>query len=211
MPPRIPDNTRVKLRDGISPEAYEGFGLAGNEGWVRKHQSDRYGPEQVFIQWDKDHWAYNGAQDKWTWEDHFDIVEEPMTDQTPTRSEQLTDLMGAFTASLLEIVGDDSPAPPQADVPPAPEAGQEQPPSYGDILKSAIKASADAESFFVIAIRKDDNEGVIYPLVYHASQTPEASLIAQLQLSHVASSFHAKLVGEALQAVSEPDEDESGD
>lgn len=198
MTTRIPNNARVKLRDGIGPEFYNGFGLAGNEGWIRKHDDEGFGIIRVYIEWDKDHWAYNGAPDKWTWEEHFDIVEDAMSDKNNSKQEQLNTLLGAFGDSLLEIFGEGEASDPE--IPEAPNSLEEiEEPSYEDILKAAFTATVDAEAFFVIAMRKNDEERSIFPLVYHASRTPSASLIAQLQLSHVAANFHGKIIGEALQ------------
>lgn len=208
MPPRIPDNTRVKLRDGIGPEFYNGFALPGNEGWIRKHaETDRYGLERVFIEWDKDHWSYNGAPDRWTWEEHFDIVEDKMSDQSDDKREKLNTLLGAFADSLADILEDEPTS--SAKVPQAPKdilSGgdeKEDEPSYEEILKEGVQAAFTGEAFFVIALRKDEDREILFPLVYHASKSPESSLIAQLQLSHVASSFHGNLVGQTLQKLVE--------
>lgn len=203
--PRIPDNTRVKLKDGISPDFYDGFGLPGNEGWIRQHKAvDRYGPHQVFIQWDHDHWSYNGAQDRWTWEDHFDIVEG--TPMNETKQDQIRALVGAFGDSLIEIAAGDPEPPADVQVPeaPKPTGSKDEEPSYDEVLDAATKTASDAEAFFVLAIRKEVNEetqeGLIYPVAYHASQNTRASLLAQMQLSKLAASFQERLVMQTMQS-----------
>src|SRR5271165_7482108 len=81
---RIPLNSRVSLRDGIDSDLYRGYSCTGNEGWIRNHRTDEHGYFQVLIEWDHDHWAYNGAPNCWTWEDHFDLVEEPKMPEMPS-------------------------------------------------------------------------------------------------------------------------------
>src|SRR5271170_1972050 len=103
---RLPIDSRVRLRDGIDPSLYKGFSCTGNEGWVRDHRADEHGYPQVMVEWDHDHWAYNGAPNCWTWENHFDLVEEPMSEQpqNPTLADLLT--MAAQAASDLEARAD---------------------------------------------------------------------------------------------------------
>ena len=73
---RFKINTRVRLREGIDPAFFDGLSRVGNEGWVRRRKRDRYGYPEVLIEWDADHWAYNGQPDCWTMEGQFEAAEE---------------------------------------------------------------------------------------------------------------------------------------
>jgi hypothetical protein len=81
---KVHENERVKLKsDG--QDALYAFACAGSEGWVRKLDHDKLGYPMIFVEWDKDHWAYNGEPDKWVMEAHFDKIEdENKMAETPT-------------------------------------------------------------------------------------------------------------------------------
>src|SRR3954466_5189582 len=76
---KVHENERVKLKsDG--QDALYAFACAGSEGWVRNLDHDKLGYPMVYIEWDKDHWAYNGEPDRWAFEAHFDKVDNKMSD-----------------------------------------------------------------------------------------------------------------------------------
>jgi hypothetical protein len=74
-PFKIPLEKRVRLkgdRADIYPRAY-----GGAEAIVKKHSVDPIGGyPMVYVEWDKKHWTYQGERDMWTFEDHFDVVED---------------------------------------------------------------------------------------------------------------------------------------
>src|SRR4051794_22950181 len=78
-----PDDGRVKLK-GDRTEVYE-LARAGAEGWVRDRRYDPLDPSggirMVFVEWDSDHWGYNQQPNMWTFEDHFEPIEETMSDE----------------------------------------------------------------------------------------------------------------------------------
>src|SRR5256885_1869865 len=94
--PKIPDGARVRLKDDVNTQMYGEFSRSGNEGWIRKHKEDKYGYQHVWIQWDPDHWAYNGAPNGWTWEDHFEIVEKSMSDRKDPLEKEIAGIASAF-------------------------------------------------------------------------------------------------------------------
>src|SRR5881628_1363731 len=79
MMTKIPLNARVALKDGAD-NVYI-YALAGTEGWVRGFKTDAEGFELVKIEWDKEHWRYNGQPDGWTFADHFYVVGPPSPPQ----------------------------------------------------------------------------------------------------------------------------------
>ena len=111
---RFKANARVRLREGVDPGFYNGFSRVGNEGWVRKRKLDKYGYPQVLVEWDKDHWAYNGQPDGWTWEGHFEIAEDANMSETPDknqRDEALQTLAETFVKGVVSIIdGGEGPA-----------------------------------------------------------------------------------------------------
>lgn len=79
----LPIGTYVELIPGR--ETVYQHAVAGSRGWVRAVEVDEYDFEKVFIEWDKDHWRYDGELDMWTFADHFmpaskdpDLTEEEL-------------------------------------------------------------------------------------------------------------------------------------
>src|SRR3954462_1476071 len=71
----IPLHSRVALKPGAD-EIYT-HAFVGSEGWVRAIKKDADGFEMVNVEWDKDHWRFNGQPDGWTFSDHFDVIGPP--------------------------------------------------------------------------------------------------------------------------------------
>lgn len=67
-----PKNSYVELRDGCD-DVYE-LAWSGTRGWIRDLDVDEDGFEKVFVEWDKDHWRYDGEPDGWTYASHFKPV-----------------------------------------------------------------------------------------------------------------------------------------
>ena len=71
----------ISLQKGMKVELVPGAetvyprALAGMQGIVRGTKDDDFGFPQAFIEWDKNHWRYNGEQDGWTFASHFRPVE----------------------------------------------------------------------------------------------------------------------------------------
>lgn len=227
---QISDNARVKLRDGVSPNFYGGFGLPGHEGWIREHREEKYGYPQVLIEWDKDHWAYNGQPDGWTWEGHFELVEEQVMGQDKQDiQEALRGLALRFADDIASAIdGEKEPegvtkVRVQSEPPTEPEdgpisevwdisrndEGDQKELSYGETLEEAMRSASDAEGFMLIAVKKISQGGVavLAPVAYHAANDLKASLLCHLQMSHLASGFTDRMVNDVLIGVYENDEE----
>src|SRR5271169_6004254 len=105
---RFKVNTRVRLRDGVDSVFFGGYSRSGNEGWIRKRKRDRYGFPEVLVEWDKDHWNYNGQPDCWSMEGQFEaakeiIMEVPNPNQS--RDEKVRDLTEKFIGALFGALG----------------------------------------------------------------------------------------------------------
>lgn len=217
---QFPVKTRVRLRDGIDPSLYNGFSRVGNEGWIRKRKRDKYGYPQVFIQWDKDHWAYNGQEDGWTWEGHFEAVEEtPVAEAAqPTNSnaeEQVRAITENFVKSIFSVLGSEPQAASEEPEPATEEPEEDQEDKWAGLAAETSEAIAQAPAYLTIALDYVEHDGappMVIPRVFHASRTPEYALIVQSQLAHVLSSLQDQTIAGYLELTQQAKEstDESG-
>lgn len=76
----LPDGTYVELKAGCD-EVYT-LAPAGSRGTIRFAETDEYGFDKVYIEWDQEHWRFNGEPDGWTYASHFKPVSpvEPVED-----------------------------------------------------------------------------------------------------------------------------------
>jgi hypothetical protein len=210
--PLFPDNVRVKLRDGVNPNFYGGYGLPGNEGWIRRHHAEEYGFQRVLIEWDKDHWSYNGAENGWTWENHFELVEDEMSNEN--QDEALANLGANFAKEVAKIVQSDTDANKVEDSVPSGKGISEvidaeraeanentKGLSFDQTLRLAHDAAGQADAFILIAVKKRQLvEGVetILPVIYHAADDLQSSLVCNMQVGHWMSNFTDRLAEEKL-------------
>jgi hypothetical protein len=197
---RFAANTRVRLREGVDPGIYNGYSRVGNEGWIRKRKRDKYGYPQVLIEWDKDHWAYNGQEDGWTWEGHFDSVEETEMSERESNPEfenQIRGVTEVFIKGLMSVV-----AAQQGN-----EVAEVEEPTINEDdwqtqANQAAEAVACAPAYIVITLEQVSPSGttpIVVPRVFNAAREPELALIAQSQLSHLVSSLQDKVIADILQ------------
>lgn len=173
---RIPLNSRVSLRDGLDPNLYNGFGVVGSQGWIKKHKVDEFGYPHVYIQWDKDHWAYNGAPDGWTWEDHFNVVEVNMKDNKDKElATRLLDMLREYSSEDEEVTSDEDAA---------------------EDFVQAQQMLEDADSFVLVTAHRM-RDGVRLRGANHFDST-ESELVICLQLAAIGASNYKVLVSEKL-------------
>jgi len=219
---RFPANTRVRLREGVDSGFYGGLARVGCEGWVRRRKREKYGFPQVLIEWDKDHWAYNGQEDCWTWEGHFEAVEEVEMSETPAEQPQeekvpsaqeafdaeVTDITAAFVRTLYKIIAkhrgepdpDPSPDEPQAEVEEKPAVGSEE--EWQKLINESKKLLDKTPAYVVIALDRIHPPGappMIVPRVFHGSREPEYALVVQAQLATILAGFTEQTVSRILQ------------
>lgn len=205
---RFKINTRVKLREGVDPSLYGGYSRTGNEGWIRKRKRDRYGYPQVLIEWDKDHWAYNGQEDGWTWEGQFEAVEEnkmsgPAAPDNPNddRDEKVREVTETFVRSLFGVLGQ------QAEERTEPEAESEPAEDTDDwdsLASQAAEALVNSPAYVLVALEHlhppvPGAPPMIIPRVFHAAKKPDYALIAQSQLGHVLVALQDETIAGVLQ------------
>ena len=211
---RLPLNSKVRLK-GDRTDVYT-LAKAGAEGWVRERTMDPVGAfPMVLVEWDKSHWAYNGQPDTWTFEDHFDLVQEQeqVNDKTPDQSE---------IAAALEVLrkaasANDEPeqrarAHPEPErhlqiVPDEPEPEGESDllndEEYLRLLRSAAGHAAGAEAFLVVAVKHEEGpfgggKTALVPRVFKGEKSDAATTLLGLQLAHLAAIFHQELAVEQI-------------
>jgi hypothetical protein len=165
------------------------YAMAGTEGWVRAHKLDDEGFDLVKIEWDKQHWRYNGQPDGWTYADHFYIVGPP----TPPKQEE-----EEGEVQLPEM--------------PASESELDE---YVDVLTQAMDAASESEGFIMLAVKRAPNpekpdEIMFIPQIYQHAVSKEAALLLDMQIAEVAASSYQELVFNMMQAMkSDEGDDES--
>lgn len=182
---------RVKLRDGVDPYFYGGMAKVGNEGWIGGHRRDRFGLPEVFIRWDANHWSYNRQPDQWTFQEHFDLAEETMTDN-PKDLVQAAAL--EFANSIANIMVPKSDAPAEVVGGPVAERNAKVQ-AYAQTIKEAADAMVGSEAFICIAISRRDDEraaqGALHAEVVGDSLSPESETLVGMQMARYGAQFHA--------------------
>lgn len=84
----------VELKVGCD-EVYD-LAWAGTRGWITARQTDEYGFDKVYIEWDTEHWRYDGEPDGWTYATHFKPVEsvEPPVEEIEIEVPKGPELVG---------------------------------------------------------------------------------------------------------------------
>jgi hypothetical protein len=213
---RFSVNTRVKLRGDVDPSFYNGFSRTGNEGWIRKRKRDKYGYPQIFIQWDKDHWAYNGQEDGWTWEGQFEAVEEDVMAETPRQSEemeaQVRGITENFVSALFGALGHpEGEAKSEVEETSVEESQSEEAAQWESLAAEAGEAIVNSPGYLVIALeyaKAPDAPPMIIPRVFHASRKPDYALIVQSQLAHLVASLQDATIAQVIDQKSEDEDQE---
>jgi hypothetical protein len=202
---QFPIGTRVRLRDGVDPSLYNGFSRVGNEGTVVKRKFDKYKYPQVYIEFDKNHWAYNGTEDGWTWQGHWEAVEEnDMADEQKNNQESLEDTVRGITESFVKALfgamnpGGQSKLPLSDDIPDTADDSNK----WEDLVTEASESIAKSPAYLLIALEYAETPNappMIVPRVFHGALEPEYALIVQSQLAHIVASFQDATIATVLE------------
>lgn len=176
----IPLHSRVALKNGAD-NVYV-YALAGTEGWVRDSKIDDDGFELVRVEWDKDHWRYNGQPDGWTFANHFSIVGPPAPPQDASEEEEAE-------VGLPEM--------------PASEDEMER---YMETLTEAMEAASEAEGFIIMTIRRVPNpenpsEVAYMPSTFSETTSKEAEMLLDVQVAEYASNAYQQVIFNLMQAM----------
>lgn len=195
---RLPVNARVRLRDGIDPAFYEGMAKVGNEGWITAHKRDKFDLPQVYVRWDTNHWSYNRQPDGWTFEDHFDLIEDAMSEAEDNTRKAVEAASAEFAKTMAKLLGSETPAPEKAEhqsiMIPGTQPAHNSKGHYEEAVQAAKEALSDSEAFVTVVIRRsqhpDASQGMLRSILVVDSLSPEAEVLVGAQASAVAAQFH---------------------
>jgi hypothetical protein len=216
---RLHEGDRVRIRNEVDPALYMGMSTIGNEGVIKHVRLDRFDLPQVYIEWDKNHWTYNGAPDCWTFEDHFDILETMSSDKSSKKD--IAALLAQLQDALDANDEESTPAPKKvharkaqsdklrgrlqtlidpSEMLSASQADVEE--DEDDDRSEAVTAIndvlQDAEAFIVIAVQRQDHpqseHGVLIPYAMSYAKNPIAELLTTIHMSGLATQAHQDLV-----------------
>lgn len=200
IPHTLKPGQRVRLKDGY--DALYDWARVGAEGVVREVNYDSAGWPFALIEWDSDHWTYEGEQDGWQPESHFEPVEEP------EMSEDLDpEVVARITAQVLAQLKGEQPRDEDRNVAPEP-VDDEQAAKYAAALDYAKSELEDSEAFLVIIVKKMEHDGVqmLAPEVVSFSNDQASIVAIEAQIGMLASVSHQRLIEEKLMDLSEEDE-----
>lgn len=194
-------NDRVKLKGDRADVYPRAFG--SSEGVIKNHKMDPLGHHvMVYVQWDKNHWAYNGEDDMWTFEDHFDLVESKVMpkEEKPDLAAALAEFLKAWNADeplVREEDGDD-------------EAAANAAATYASLVEEASDYAQDCEAFLTVAVKRTkDKQGrfVLVPELFSFYKSEAAGLLLESQLAQIVMTSHLELSEQAIQVVMKADSD----
>jgi spore coat protein CotH len=173
------NDQRVKLKSNGEDSLYRLAG-AGSEGWVRKQDKDKYGYPMIYIEWDRLHWTYNGEEDKWTYESHFETVNRESEDMQDFENDD--ERYQQFLKWLNEQPKD--------------EGKRNEEAEYKELLDVATKEAANSDSFMLFTVDRevDDNgDDIIVPRVAFYFKSDVGGHAIELQLAKMAASAHENI------------------
>lgn len=205
---RFPLHTKVRLKQ----DRDRSYALApgGSEGWIRKQKVDYPNVPMVYIEWDINHWRYQGEPPQWTFEDHFEAVEEIQMAEDEGFKIDGDKLIDFLIEQKKSQEGSKTPQEPAREESPSkgflPTVSANE---YDERLVDASTEATHAEGFILISIAKRDIEGheVHTANLDYAYRTEAAGLLCEAQLATAL----AEIVRQnASQRLAELQDDEPG-
>lgn len=177
MTNQLPEGTYVELKDGCD-EVYV-LAWAGSRGTITAHDTDEHGFDRVYIEWDKDHWRYNGELDGWTFASHFEPVDP--VDTAPKELPKGPDLMEAPEDPEAMMMG----------APPVWEGEHME--TYIDSMMHSFDRAAESDGFVLITMKRGENEEMGPTITYEISRGS-----ALPDLSDIPGSMILSFIGEQM-------------
>jgi hypothetical protein len=190
---QIPVGATVKLKE-VSAEFYGGYACYGNVGTIKDHRLARFGYPEVLVEWDKDHWAYNGAPDGWTFESHFDLVEAPMAENNEQLQKNIETIALDFARTVASAIAGRETEPDTAGEKQTEDQGE----AYGATLRDALPVLLDSTAVIIFALKRAPDGGYL-PFLIREARTPLAEEILNIQLAHLVAHNYETLVKESLE------------
>lgn len=203
------EGSRVRLKNGVDPSIYGDFGVVGNEGVIMARRKDRFDLPEVLVHWDRNHWAYNGITDTWTFEDHFELVKDNMPQDKESKLaamfQQMAELMNSDDESNEhedEHADDLSRRFMQAGNMMKPEKADKKDKKFAQALEAAFEQLKDSEGFIVIGVNRrpfpGQANGALEPFAAGFSRTAEADITVAVHMSRIAASTYLELAQQAI-------------
>lgn len=141
--PALHIGQRVELAPGM--ETVYPNAMAGMRGVIRGFVDDEFGFDRCYIEWDKDHWRYDGEKDLWTYTSHFQ----------PAQMDGDHDLLSAEEHEIPNSV-------PSA---PEPDRGEE----YINRIMEACDRAAESDGFYFVTLKRDEENRISLEIISAAS------------------------------------------
>lgn len=197
---------RVRLKHDVAELYRRAFG--GSEGFVRGRKKDSVGFPMILVEWDKDHWTYNGEEDMWTFEEHFEAVEELTMPSINNDDDNLADALINF----LKNWKDESGEPDHED-----DSHEDTEQQYYATAREATESVEDGEAFMIFTVKRQQTspdhpeQFILVPEIFSAYQTEEAGLLLETQLSQVAAVTQQEMAGALLAQIMQRRRENGGD
>lgn len=222
MDKHLHQGDRVRIRNNVDPSLYCGMLTIGNEGVIRQVREDRFGLPQVWIEWDKNHWTYNGAPDGWTFEEHFDIInmesKKSMSLDKTKKQELAAKFAELFTSLFDDEVSDNEVAQAEIEkesieIESTPHGGVdglrlelEDDPEVNDraaVVSTVNEILSEAEAFMVIGVQRMEHpkapEGMMVPFALSYADNAVAELLTTVHMSSLVTQAYQELVVNAIE------------
>ena len=155
MDKQFDDGTLVELLPGRE-DLYQ-YAIVGSRGTILATRTDSYGYEKVLVEWDKDHWRYNGEPDGWTYASHFREIKPEAVIDIPAEELMAEEIF-------------DSPVP---SLPPIHTDREEDMAQYIESIGAAFEGAAESDAFYLITMKKVidpmGQEGIMIDMKYAAA------------------------------------------
>lgn len=180
---------RVKLKDGF--DAMYQVARSGAQGIVKEVEYDPYGFPCALVQWDTDHWTYEGEQDGWTFQSHFELVKDSSMTEEPD-AELMRRLYHAVKAEI--------------------EAEQDKQSGFDERYPEARAAAVEAldsgtESFIIITVKRglnpEDGSITLDPQIVSYSSSEEGRLAIEAQMLILSGMGHEQLIANRIGKIME--------
>lgn len=182
----IKDKVRIK---GSVTHMYQNARVY-NEAWVRHRDHDHLGYPLIYVEWDKDHWAYSGEDDGWVPEEHFELVEDSMADSKDDKFENLLSGLSDLVSSFRSQDEDELPEGNEFD------GGHDNSLSYDEVLAKGLEEAKDAEAFVILVAIPEEyrDKELLVPHMYMHSKRDDAAIMLDATMADLAAQAHARLV-----------------
>ena len=191
-------NQRVKLKDGF--DHFYAYARSGAEGVVKAVDYDHLGFPHALIEWDENHWTYEGEQSGWTFQTHFEPVEEPMSEEKSGKKgpdpKRVAEVVAAVMQAMEDVDEDDL----QGD---SAAAEMKMKDEFVKAVEHSVALLEQSEALLVIAVHRHENEDgpTLVPETVAFSQTDEGQLAIEAQLAQLLLMSHNTLVLDRLKQI----------